>query len=509
MKTLFIYPNLNAQVGFNYGVAFLSACLKQHGHLTALIDINENLGFATDSGDHGTPTPNLAAIQKEVESFAPDLIGFSVVTNQYRFAREIARDIKGYCDAPIVCGGVHPTMDPEGVLQEGCFDYVCVGEGEEAIVDLADALARGESAAEIENIWRCSGDDIIRNKVRPFVSFDSLPRKDYEIFGFQEMIDAKDGWVGIMSSRGCPFNCSYCFNHRLRKIYKTDLHCPTSKLNYIRRHPVNEVIEEIESLLSSYNSIKMIIFDDDLFTLDKKYLKEFCEEYAARIKMPFVCNAHVKAFDEEAAGYLKNAGCEIVKFGLESGSERVRREILNRRMSNDDIANAFAVAEQYGFHTSAFVIFGFPHETIDEIYETIDLLARIKPGRFRWSIFFPYINTDAYDIAREGGFIDFKKLEQLTNFTDESSLDFGPEHNWFLKKLKTTFPWHVNARAGFSSSPLYGWLIESAGGIAPEDWPEAEKQLVRTDKEISKTLALSREPHYGYKYNRFTAVRSY
>jgi len=130
MKVLFIYPNLNAQVGFNYGIAFLSACLKERGHSTALLNINENIGFELD----------LARIRKEVAAFAPDLIGFSVVTNQYRFAREIARDIKAYCDAPVVCGGIHPTMDPESVLREDCFDYACIGEGEHAIVELADAL---------------------------------------------------------------------------------------------------------------------------------------------------------------------------------------------------------------------------------------------------------------------------------------------------------------------------------------------------------------------------------
>ncbi len=499
MKVLFIYPNLNAQVGFNYGVAFLSACLKEHGHSTALLNMNEQLGFGFD----------LPRVREEVAAFEPDLIGFSVVTNQYSIAREIACDIKSYSDVPIVCGGIHPTMDPEGVLQEDCFDYVCIGEGEQAMVELADSMDKGKPATEIENIWcKCNG-SVIRNKVRPFVPLGSLPRKDYEIFDFQKMIDAKDGWVGIMSSRGCPFSCSYCFNHRLRELYQRDLGCAASELGYIRHHAVNDVVEEIETLLSSYANINMIIFDDDLFTLNKKHLKEFCEEYRSRIGMPFVCNAHVKAFDEEVAGCLKDAGCRIVKFGLESGSERVRREILNRRMSNDDIARAFSTAERFGLHTSAFVIIGFPHETMAEVHETIDLLARIKPGRFRWSVFFPYVNTRAYDIAREGGFIDFDKLDRLTNFTDESALDFGPEHNLFLQKLKTTFPWHVNARAEFSSSSLYARLIEHAEKIPAADWAEAQDSIVRIDKEVSRALTLSREPHYGYKYNLFTAVRSY
>jgi hypothetical protein len=152
---------------------------------------------------------------------------------------------------------------------------------------------------------------------------------------------------------------------------------------------------------------------------------------------------------------------------------------------------------------------GFPYETIDEIFETIDLLAQIRPGRFRWSIFFPYINTRAYEIARDGGFIDFDKLENLTNFTAESALDFGPIHNAILKRLKSTFPWHVNARAAFSSSPLYARLLEQAEDIPIENWPEAEKNIIKLDEEVSRTLSLSQERHYGYKYNSFTAVRSH
>lgn len=504
MKVLFIYPNIDAQIGFNYGIAFLSACLKEHGHDTALLNINEQLGFGFDKNGL-----DLSGIRQQVTAIDPDLIGFSVVTNQYRFAREIARDIKSYCTTPIICGGIHPTMDPEGVLEEGCFDYVCVGEGEQAIVELADALERTSSTTEIDNIWRKANGHIIRNKVRPFIPLESLPPKDYDIFDFQKIIDAKNGWVGIMSSRGCPFSCTYCFNHRLRELYQNDLGCSASELHYVRRHPVETVIEELESLLSTYKNIETIIFDDDLFTMDKNYLREFCKDYHSRIGVPFVCNAHVKAFDEEAAGYLKEAGCRIVKFGLESGSQRVRREILNRRMSNKDIVRAFSIAESFGFHTSAFVMIGFPYETIDEIFKTIDLLAQIRPGRFRWSIFFPYINTRAYEIARDGGFIDFEKLESLTNFTAESALDFGPVHNAILKRLKSTFPWHVNARAALSSSPLYARLIEQAEEIPLESWPEAEKNIIKLDEEVSRTLSLSQEQHYGYKYNSFTAVRSH
>ncbi|MFQ6079142.1 MAG: cobalamin-dependent protein, partial [Thermodesulfobacteriota bacterium] len=121
MHVLFIYPNLNAQIGFNYGVAFLSAVLRRHGHVTRLLNINESLGYPLD----------LERVVSDVKAFSPDLVGFSVVSNQFQYALEIAKAIRSHTEAPFVCGGIHATMAPHEVLKMGIFDYVCLGEGEE------------------------------------------------------------------------------------------------------------------------------------------------------------------------------------------------------------------------------------------------------------------------------------------------------------------------------------------------------------------------------------------
>jgi len=496
MRVLFIYPNLYAQIGFNYGVAFLSAVLKRAGHETKLLSINDKLGFPLDH----------ARIKKEILNFKPDLIAFSVVTNQYQFAKDIASAIRKYCDVPILCGGIHPTMDPEGVLNSEEFDLVCLGEGEGALCDLAENIGSREIVSGIKNIWSKSKEAIIKNPMRELVDLSTLPRKDYEIFDFQNMIDAKDGWVGLMASRGCPFRCTYCLNHKIVQLYRNDL--KTKKINYMRYHCVDEVIGEIDYLLKTYSRIKMFIFDDDLFTFDRDYVENFCRQYKKYFKIPFVCNAHVKVFDESTAKCLKEAGCQIVKFGLESGSERVRSQIMRRFMKNDDIVRAFACAEKAGIHSSAFVMMGLPSESPDELQETVSLLGKIKPGRFRWAIFFPFINTEAYDITKKLGLINDNKINSLANFTEESCLNLSDQMNKKVRYLQKLFPWYVNASSDLECAPIYRSLIDIVENLSEDEWDRIKGNIRNIDEDLSKVLDSRNSIHYRLKYNTFTGVRS-
>ena len=498
MRILFIYPNLYAQIGFNYGVSFLSAVLKERGHETALINVNDKLGYPLD----------LDRIGQDVRTFGPDLIGFSIVTNQYRYAAEIARFLKKGSSVPMIAGGVHVTMAPEDVLSDRLFDYACVGEGEEALAELVERLEKGESTENVRNIWTHKNGELARNPVRPFSSLDSLPMKDYDIFDFQHMIDAKDGWVGVMASRGCPFRCTYCFNHKMVEIYQRDTGLKGRELNYVRHHPVDEVIAELKMLLEKYERINMFIFDDDLFTYDRAYVLEFCRRYRDEIDVPFVCNAHPTVFDDELARAIKEAGCALVKFGVESGSERVRREILRRHMSNEQIAHALDTAHRAGLDTSAFVMFGFPHETIEDIGMTLDLLAETSPTRMRWAIFFPYVNTEAYRISNDGGLIDFDKMEQLNSFMYESCLDFGAEHNLFIKKLQKIFPWHVNARVDEPCGEIYARLVSAIGGVGEEEFDKVADRIRGFDAALSRVVTAADISHYEIKYNDFMAVRT-
>lgn len=491
MRVLFIYPNLNAQIGFNYGLAYISGLLKAHGIETHLLNVNEQVGYPLD----------LARIKDDVLRLKPDMIGFSVLTNQFKYAIEIARDIKGYTDVPIVFGGIHPTMDPEGTMAESSVDYLCVGEGEEAFLDL---IKKGDPRG-IPNLGYRDNGRLTIEPLRPYIDVTKLPPKDYDLFDFQQMIDAKDGWVGLQASRGCPFRCTYCLNHKIIALYRGQGHLPRE---YLRRHTVDEMIGEIEYLLKRYERIKMFIFDDDIFTFDKAWLRDFSRRYREVTDISFVCNAHARIFDGETAKLLKEAGCRIVKFGLESGSDRLRRTVLQRFMSNSHIENAFAVADANGLHTSAFVMIGLPGETRADIMETVRLLAKIKPGRFRWSLFFPFIGTRAYDIAKASGSIDFEKMEHLDNFTDETCMRLGDEEDLLVDKLKTFFCLYVNGHADMDGRGRYGTLMEKVDAADRETWAKERDSfaadLARLDGEVER----EGKTHYAVRFNRFMGVRS-
>ncbi|MBN1974286.1 MAG: B12-binding domain-containing radical SAM protein [Sedimentisphaerales bacterium] len=498
MKIFFIYPSAESQLGFNYGVAHIASVLRNAGHKVVFWQLCEELA----------PLPAEKEFIARLTDEKPDILAFSIVTNQWAYTQTLARWAKNNFSFPTAAGGIHTLAGAGEILKTGLFDYVFRGECEEAFPEFVEKLARGENIEDVRNLAFIKNGEIKINPVRPLPDIEKLPQKDYESMDFQKMIDAKHGWVGLMASRGCPFSCTYCFNHVMVKSYRDDLKCSFSQLNYIRRFGVENVIDEIKYLLKNYSNINMFIFDDDLFTFDKQYVKEFCRAYKKISKIPFVVNAHVGFFDEESARELADANCKIVKFGVESGSPNVRDKILNRHMSNENIIRAINTVENFGMHSSVFLIIGFPHETEKDLYETIKLMSAAKPGRFRWTYFFPFPGTQAYQISLDGGYINFEKMEKLKNFTDRSCLEFSPEHDLLLKKIGCIMPWFVNAYSDLPAAKFYSGKIKEILTMDEDQWNKISKNLRHEDKKYSLEFSGKGMSHYAIKYNRFMGVIS-
>ena len=498
MKVFFIYPSADSQLGFNYGVAHMAAILKQAGHDVAFWQLCEDL----------EPLPTEQQFLDRIRRENPNVLAFSVVTNQWAYTQKLAQWARPHCSIPFVIGGVHTLMSVEEVLGTGLFDYAFRGECERAFLEFMDTLQEGQDVTEVSNLAYVSDGEVRINPVGPLPELTELPPKDYTCMDFQRMIDAKNGWVGLMASRGCPFACTYCFNHVMVESYKRDLQCSFKGLNYIRRFTVGQMIDEIAYLLKHYRNIRMFIFDDDLFTFDKAYVKEFCQAYRRLTDIPFVVNAHVGFFDDECAAELAAANCKIVKFGVEAGSPEVRCKILNRHMTNDAIAEAIATVERHGMHSSVFIIIGFPHEGREDVFETVKLLGRARPGRFRWTFFFPFPGTKSHQISLDGGYINAEKMERLKNFTDESCLEFEPEHNFLLKKIGKIMPWFVNAYSDLPVADFYREKVEELLAMDEAQWNEVSETLRERDKAYSQRHCEQGLSHYAIKYNRFMGVIS-
>lgn len=527
MRVLFVYPNLNTQMGFNQGLAMISAFLKRAGHETRLVNLNENL----------PPVPTREEILAEIRAWNPGVLAASTLSQQYAEARDLVAwlrkryDELGETPPVFVVGGVHPSMVPEKVMGDGVWDHVAVGECEDAMVDLVERIDGGDaelisscsnflswkSNARPRHYSERTSDNWKRNPVRPFPNISIMPMADYELFDTQRILDSKNGWAGLITSRGCPYRCTYCLNHEVIDTYRADLKAPVRELNFFRfRHP-EEVLDEMRFLLNRYERVNTFIMDDDLFTQNVEHAVSFCKAYEeSEINVPFVVNAHVKQLDERVANALKSAGCTILKMGIESGSPRVRKEVLQRPMSDNDIFETVRLAETAGLHSSGFVMVGLPGETHEERWETVDLLARLEIGRFRSSMFYPFPGTGAFKLSVDGGFIDPEKVERLTDFTESSCLDFGAKENLFIDKLAVCLPWFVNARMavarGVDEKTLpavarYAPLMERVLAMGESEWELFKPEVRGIDAEAAAAAAAAGEVHYAIKFNAFMGVR--
>jgi hypothetical protein len=279
------------------------------------------------------------------------------------------------------------------------------------------------------------------------------------------------------------------------------------------------MIREIKKLKQRHPYIETFIIDDDLFTLNKQHCIDFAKAYTdADIKTPFVLNAHVQAFTEPIAKALAESPCMIVKFGVECGSDDLRRKVLDRHMSNQAIVGAFELCRQYGLHSSAFLMVGLPYETRAMMEESIDLMARIKPGRMRWAIFFPFIGTKSYTICQLGDLIDYRKMDEMDNYFCASCLKFDAATDLFIRKLQRVFHWYVNAQTGLGLSAEYSKLVDEVEAMNAADWHEASDTILQRDRQISNDYlarvksgdvdAMKKYKHYSIRYTEVMAVDS-
>lgn len=221
-----------------------------------------------------TWTNSVSNCIKKIRQFKPDIIGFTSTTMDFDFCVRVANEIKNNFDIPIVFGGVHPTTAPEETINKKPVDMVCIGEGERALTELLDKIQKGETVENIKNFWFKKQGKIIKNHVRPLIENLDVLSCDRELFDYKKYLKARGYIVDISAGRGCPYRCTYCINHVLQRLYE-------GRGKYVRLRSVENIIQEIQELQKKY-CIEGIAFPDDTFTYNKRWLKDFCNEYAKK-----------------------------------------------------------------------------------------------------------------------------------------------------------------------------------------------------------------------------------
>ncbi len=401
MKILFFHRNAEW-----LGIEYLSSVLKKAGHQTELL-------FDPGSGDIEYKFKIIEkffdvtkAMLDKAEAYQPDLIAFSCLTNLYPWVSRMARLIKQQMDVPIIVGGLHPTILPEFVIKNPAIDMICLGEGEEALLELVASMQRGSIDYAIKNIWFKKNGEIIRNPIRPLIQdLDSLPFPDKTIFKKYGCFSDR---IYVMTTRGCPFNCTYCFNSYYKKTFNLN------GQPYVRRRSVKHVIDELAHFKSQY-PIKEVFFYDDVFTLNEAWIKEFCQQYKKEIHLPFKALVHPQTVKLEMMQLLAEAGCIYVDIGIESGSQEVREKLLKRTMSNADIANAARVLKEAKIKFCTLNMVGLPTETPEQMRQTNELNMAIKPDGTIVSIFYPYPKTELTDFCVDNGLLSRDEYEKICN----------------------------------------------------------------------------------------------
>lgn len=433
MRVLFIYSDVNVKGGaksYHFGLGILSALLKENGHDTKLY-------YMFDRFD-------TAPLIEMIENFKPSLIAATSDSSQFKYIQRIFKEVKPF-GIFTICGGPHVSLYPKALEETEGLNAICVGEGEGAILELVDALKNGKDYREIKNLWIKSDRDVIRNPMRPFIEeLDSLPFCDREVFDYQSVIDSDYDRAVFMLSRGCPYRCTYCSNHALRALQDG---------RYVRFRGVENAISEIRSVLSRYRA-KSIFLADDVFTLNRDFVKKFSERYKKEIGLPFEVTTRVETASEELFLWLKNAGCTRVAMGIESGNEWLRTGILNRKMTNEQIIKAFRLAREAGLKTKSYNIVGFPGETEEMFEDTVRLNAEINPDSHVCYIFNPYPGTSLYEYCKKEGFFNENIKDEFVSRTD-TPLNLPTFSREKILNAYRNFSYKVYKKTSFKKAIIY------------------------------------------------------
>lgn len=383
MKVTFLNPPQTTSkykflgvVAPSLGIGYMAAVLEQNNIDVDVLDASA-LDLSYDE------------VGDEILKRNPDIVSITALTPTMGVALDSADKIKQVKpDTVVVLGGYHPTFEYESVLAEESVDVVVRGEGEYTFLELVQTIEKGGDLKDVKGLAFHDKTDgsVYLTPERPIIeNLDELPFPAFHLFPMEKyrILNISTNIATIITTRGCPMQCSFCSSAALHG-------------NKLRRRSYENVVDEVELRLNEEN-IDTIAFMDDTFTLNKKFVKDFCAEIKRRnLEFWWGCTSRVDTLDEELLQIMKDAGCITLFIGVESADQQML-EKMNKNITVSKTENAFKLARKVGIRTIASCVIGMPEDTRESIYQTIDFVKKLDPNYALYSLATPYPGTRFYN----------------------------------------------------------------------------------------------------------------
>lgn len=371
------------------GLGYLASNLRENGFKVRIIDdLVEKLSFDE--------------LLKRLKG--SKIVGITSTTATFNSALAYAKKIKNALkDVFLILGGVHVSFEPEKALQNDFVDAVCIGEGEETIVEVAERVEADKSLEGVRGVYYKENGKIIRNERRGFIEdLDSLPFPAYDLMPLDKytVLGERLEQFPMITSRGCPFACRYCSS----SLYMG---------HRFRARSARNVADEIEWLCEEFKA-KHIAFGDDTFTLNKKRVVDICTEIKKRgLEITWSCSSRIDTITAELLKMMKSAGCVAIYYGIESASKRIL-DYYRKKISLEKAKEVVRATKKAGISAICSFILGAPMETKEEMKKTLKLALKLDPDYAQFSILTPYPGTEIYEEAKKENLLLTEDFQEYT-----------------------------------------------------------------------------------------------
>ena len=418
----------------NVSVEVLSQQLKNHGHHTMLAFeralFDDQMYYTIDWLANFLSQEK--RLLKEISDFKPDFIAFTVLVDTYKWSLDFARKVRGITDAPIIFGGIQAITSSDIVIARDEVDIICVGEGQDALVELADSHDAGEIDTTIKNLWFKKDGEVIKNGYRPVLdNVDQLPFPDKEII--KNRWNIRDYYLTV-TNYGCIEKCTFC-----QQNFYAQHQSDNNLGRFYREKSPGAVIQELKEARDKYG-VRYIDIKNNVLTSSKKWYKEFLTRYPKEVGIPFRIMIHPRQMNEEYCTLLKEAGCDHAQMGVESLDESIKLKIIERHDANDHVMMAVQNMEKVGLRYSLDFIFGLPGQKVDELEMGARLIARLKNcirASVFWCQYLPGVGLTEY--AFNSGLLEKEDVARIDRGEQDHYMSFGSVEDTEKKEVLNNY----------------------------------------------------------------------